>query len=112
MAKPQRQLCEPENHVGCALARARSRSRCDRLVAVEHRVESDMRLDSCQRRPKAIVDAAAECEVAGPVALDVELLGVRKRSRIAVGRPETDRDARVGEDSALADLGIVTDEAI
>src|SRR5215467_8806240 len=102
MVKSQRQLCEPQDDVGRALARARSRSGCNRLVAVEHRVKSDMRLDSCQRRPQTIVDAAAKCEMAGPVALDVELLRVREPSRITVGRPETDRDSCVGKDSTVA----------
>src|SRR5208282_861251 len=90
-AESQQQLCESEDYVARALARARPRSRRNRLIAIEHRVERNRRLDPCQRRTQAVVDSAAECEMAGPIALDVELLRVRKYCGIAVGGSECDR---------------------
>src|SRR5271156_1636142 len=111
-AESQRQLCESEDYVARALACARPRSWRNRLIAIEHRVERNRRLDPCQRRTQAVVDSAAECEMAGPIALDVELLRVRKYCGIAVGGSECDRHDDVRKDSVPADFGFAPHPAI
>src|SRR5215469_9216797 len=88
----KRQLGKSKYQIACVLARSWSRTGCDRLVAIEHRVERDRRLDSRQRRTQTILNTAAEGDVAAPVTLDIELLCSRKYRGVAVGRSEAQRN--------------------
>src|SRR5215510_4605064 len=60
--------------------------------SIKKGIESDLGLGSCQRRAKTVVNAHAEGNMVAQVAIQSELVGIRKLLRVAVGCAEEDRN--------------------
>lgn len=85
----ERQGTQSPEHERAAELRRRA-EQADLREAFEQHLQRNPAFELCQRRPQAMVDAAAELEVRAAPAADVEAIRIAERFRVSVGRTQPD----------------------